>query len=91
MNESMDHYLRQLSLDLVAINNIAPSTRVELLRQIENGLSVNRPKRGWPPFWAKGKRADPINARAETVMTGKLFKELWPRGRAIAPAHGWFG
>lgn len=98
--ESMDHYLRQLSLDLVVINgydhepvnryNVAPSTRVEIVRQIGNGLSVDRVKWGWSPFWAKGKRPDPINARAETVLTGKFFKALWPTGRALAPANGWF-
>lgn len=32
----------------------------------------------------------PINARAETVVTGKFFKDLWPGGRALAPANGWF-
>jgi putative SOS response-associated peptidase YedK len=98
--ESMDHYLRQLSLDLVIINgydhepivryNVAPSTRVEVIRQVEDGLSVDRVKWGWSPFWAKGKRPDPINARAETVVTGKFFKGLWPAGRALAPANGWF-
>ncbi|HEN8798184.1 hypothetical protein HP546_01330 [Pseudomonas sp. CM25] len=98
--ESMDHYLRQLSLDLVVINgydhepinryNVAPSTRVEVVRQLDDGLSVDRVKWGWSPFWAKGKRPDPINARAETVMTGKFFKDLWPGGRALAPANGWF-
>lgn len=98
--ESMDHYLRQLSLDLVVINgydhepinryNVAPSTRVEIVRQVEGGLSVDRVKWGWSPFWAKGKRPDPINARAETVVTGKFFKGLWPGGRALAPANGWF-
>ncbi|MGE8110913.1 SOS response-associated peptidase family protein [Pseudomonas sp. NPDC086566] len=98
--ESMDHYLRQLSLDLVVINgydhepvnryNVAPSTRVEIVRQVGNGLSVDRVKWGWSPFWAKGKRPDPINARAETVVTGKFFKALWPTGRALAPANGWF-
>jgi putative SOS response-associated peptidase YedK len=96
----MDHYLRQLSLDLVVINgydhepidrfNVAPSTRVEIIRQIGEGLSVDRVKWGWSPFWAKGKRPDPINARAETVMTGRFFKGLWPVGRALAPANGWF-
>jgi len=96
----MDHYLRQLSLDLVVINgydhepvnryNVAPSTRVEIVRQVGNGLSVDRVKWGWSPFWAKGKRPDPINARAETVVTGKFFKALWPTGRALAPANGWF-
>ncbi len=98
--ESMDDYLRQLALDLVVINgydherinryNVAPSTRVELIRPVPGGLSVNRVKWGWSPFWAKGKRPDPINARAETVMTGKFFKSLWPNGRALAPANGWF-
>lgn len=52
--DSMDHYLRQLSLDLVVINgydheainryNVAPSTRVEIIRQVGNGLMVNRVK-----------------------------------------------
>lgn len=98
--ESMDHYLRQLSLDLVVINgydhepinryNVAPSTHVEIIRQVGDGLSVDRVKWGWSPFWAKGKRPDPINARAETVVTGKFFKGLWPGGRALAPANGWF-
>lgn len=100
MYESMDHYLKQLSLDLVVINgydherinryNVAPSTRVEVIRPVDGGLSVDRVKWGWSPFWAKGKRPDPINARAETVMTGKFFKGLWPGGRALAPANGWY-
>lgn len=98
--ESMDHYLRQLSLDLVVINgydhesirryNVAPSTRVEIIRQLDGSLSVDRVRWGWSPFWAKGKRPDPINARAETVVTGRFFKGLWPDGRALAPANGWF-
>ncbi len=98
--EAMDHYLKQLSLDLEVINgydherinryNVAPSTRVEIIRPAEGGVSVDRVKWGWSPFWAKGKRPDPINARAETVMTGKFFKSLWPGGRALAPANGWF-
>ena len=36
------------------------------------------------------KRPDPINARVETVMTGKFFNQLWPSGRVLAPANGWF-
>lgn len=62
--EAMDVYLRQLALDLVVINgydhdrinryNVAPSTRVELIRQNAAGLRVDRVKWGWAPFWAKG-------------------------------------
>jgi putative SOS response-associated peptidase YedK len=57
---------------------------------VDDGLSIDKVRWGWSPFWAKGKRPDPINARVETVMTGKFFKELWPNGRALAPANGWF-
>ncbi|MEF0146159.1 SOS response-associated peptidase family protein [Pseudomonas guariconensis] len=97
---AMDDYLRHLAAERTVINgydherinryNVAPSTRVELIRQTGDGLRVDRVKWGWAPFWAKGKRPDPINARAETVMTGKFFKALWPVGRALAPANGWF-
>lgn len=98
--EDMDHYLRQLELELVVINgydherinryNVAPSTRVELIRPVPGGLSVDRVKWGWSPPWAKGKRPEPINARAETVASGNFFKALWPNGRALAPANGWY-
>lgn len=70
--------------------NVAPSTRVKLIHAVEDGLQVDAVKWGWSPFWARGKRPDPINARVETVTTGKFFKQLWPRGRAIVPSEGWF-
>ncbi|PBP63383.1 hypothetical protein CCL21_27655 [Pseudomonas syringae] len=98
--ESMDHYLKELAPAQLVINgydlwpieryNVAPSTRVEIIRPTEQGLSVDKVRWGWAPFWAQGKRAAPINARVETLMTGKFFKELWPNGRALAPANGWF-
>ena len=98
--EPMDHYLRELAPQQLVINgydlwaidryNVAPTTRVEIIRPVEGGLSVDKVRWGWSPFWAKGKRPDPINARVETVTTGKFFKQLWPNGRAIAPANGWF-
>lgn len=98
--EPMDHYLRELAPQQLVINgydlwaidhyNVAPTTRVEIIRSTEGGLSVDKVRWGWSPFWAKGKRPDPINARVETVTTGKFFKDLWPNGRVIAPANGWF-
>jgi putative SOS response-associated peptidase YedK len=98
--EPMDHYLKELAAKQLVINgyelwpieryNVAPTTRVEIIRPVEEGLSVDKVKWGWSPFWAKGKRPDPINARVETVMTGKFFKQLWPNGRILAPANGWY-
>ena len=70
--------------------NVAPSTRVQVLHTTEDGLHIDAVKWGWAPFWAKGKRPDPINARVETITTGKFFKQLWPNGRAIVPSEGWY-
>jgi putative SOS response-associated peptidase YedK len=96
----MDHYLKELAPKQLVINgydlwpieryNVVPSTRVEIIRPVGDALSVDKVRWGWSPFWAKGKRPDPINARVETVMTGKFFKQLWPKGRVLAPANGWY-
>jgi putative SOS response-associated peptidase YedK len=98
--ESMDHYLKELAPRQLVINgydlwpveryNVAPSTRVEIIRPVREGLSIDKVRWGWAPFWAKGKRPDPINARVETVVTGRFFNQLWPDGRVLAPANGWF-
>ncbi|MEB0222182.1 SOS response-associated peptidase family protein [Pseudomonas sp. AB12(2023)] len=98
--EGMAVYMEELSpqgelfsgFDALPINrfNVAPSTRVQILRGADDGLHIDAVKWGWAPFWAKGKRPDPINARVETVATGKFFKHLWPDGRALVPSDGWF-
>ena len=70
--------------------NIAPRTRVSILHSEQDELRIDSVRWGWAPFWAKGKRPDPINARVETVTTGKFFKQLWPDGRALVMADGWY-
>lgn len=79
----MDHYLKRLAPKQLVINGydlwpveryiVAPSTRVEIIRPVEVGLSIDKVKWGRAPFWAKGKRPDPINARVETVITCTFF------------------
>ena len=78
--------------DAAPINryNVAPSTRVQLLHTVKDRLHIDAVKWGWAPFWAKDKRPVPINARVETVTTGKFFKQLWPNGRAVVPSEGWY-
>jgi len=70
--------------------NVPPGTRVLILHSEEKGIRIEPVHWGWAPFWAKGKRPDPINARVETVTTGKFFKQLWPERRALVAADGWY-
>lgn len=74
--ESVDHYLKELASEQLIINgcdlwpieryNVAPSTRVEIIRPLADGLGVDKVRYGWSPFWAKGKRPDLINATASS-------------------------
>jgi putative SOS response-associated peptidase YedK len=70
--------------------NVAPSTPVHILRGAEDGLHIDAVKWGWAPLWATGKRPAPINARVETVASGRFFQTIWPRGRALVPVNGWY-
>ena len=98
--EAMDHYLRELAPQQLVIDyvppepinryNVAPSTKSPVIRADDGGIRLDAVKWGWAPFWAKGKRPDPINARIETVASGKFFKALWPHGRVLVPANNWF-
>ena len=93
-------YLEVLAPDRIVVSgcdnqpigcyNVAPGTRVSILHSVDEGLRIDSVHWGWAPFWAKGKRPDPINARVETVTTGKFFKQLWPNGRALVMAVGWY-
>jgi len=100
MYEPMAHYLRELAPHQQVISyvepepvdryNIAPSTRAAVLWVDEQGLKLDKVRWGWQPFWAQGKRPPTINARSETVATSKFFKAVWPQGRVLIPANGWF-
>ena len=72
--------------------NVAPTTKVHLLHPEGEGIRMDAVPWGWAPFWAKGpgKRPPPVNARVETVATSKFFKVVWPHGRALVFADGWY-
>lgn len=98
--KSMDDYLRELGAHQLVIDyvppepvsryNVAPTTKCPVIRASTEGIHLEAVKWSWAPFWAKGKRPAPINARIETVATGKFFKPLWPQGRVLVPADNWF-
>lgn len=72
--------------------NVAPTTKAQVLHPEGKGIRLDAVPWGWAPFWAKGpgKRPQPINARVETVATSKFFKSVWPNGRALVFADGWY-
>jgi putative SOS response-associated peptidase YedK len=98
--QGLADYLRELDAEQDVISgydnvpisryNVAPGSRVLILHNADNGLRIDPCHWGWAPFWATGKRPAPINARVETVTTGKFFKALWPQGRALVMADGWY-
>lgn len=98
--QGLADYLRELQAeqdvvsgyDNTPINryNVAPGSRVLVLHNAADGLRIDPCHWGWAPFWATGRRPPPINARVETVTTGKFFKALWPQGRALVMADGWY-
>lgn len=100
MYQPMEVYLRELAPHQLVISyvepepvnryNIAPSTRVPVIVGESAGLRLEQLRWGWEPFWAKGKRPPTINARSETVATSRFFKQLWPQGRVLVPADGWY-
>ncbi|UVM54264.1 SOS response-associated peptidase family protein [Pseudomonas sp. B21-012] len=68
--------------------NVAPTTRVALLRLDDGVLHADLVRWGWRPHWATDHSA-PINARVEKVAHGPFFRSIWPH-RAIVPIDNWF-
>ena len=73
--------------------NIAPTTRVPVIRE-RNGERVCELIRwGLVPFWAKGvpTKLSTINARMETITTAASYRGPWKKGqRCILPAIGFY-
>ncbi len=66
--------------------NIAPTQKAPIIYNTGNGYAAEAVKWGWSPHWAKGGKMPPaINARVETVATGKFFRDIW-KHRAL----GWY-
>ncbi|WP_111414573.1 SOS response-associated peptidase [Billgrantia lactosivorans] len=72
--------------------NIPPGTWISGFRKVAHDAPPEQLELWWGyrPKWAKGKAAQPINARAETVATSGYFKHAFARARCIVPADGWF-
>ncbi|AHF76768.1 hypothetical protein Sant_1715 [Sodalis praecaptivus] len=68
--------------------NVCPGMKVLLLSERHDQLHLDPVFWGYKPEWWD--KPPLINARGETAATGRMFKSLWNRGRAVIPADGWY-
>lgn len=68
--------------------NVAPHSRVDLIRASGDGLIWVQEKWGWQPSWATPVKSD-INTTREKVVSSKYFQQIWPH-RALLCADGWY-
>ncbi len=72
--------------------NIAPSQHVPVVRLNSKGeRTLSLVRWGLIPSWTKGKpKVQPINARAETVDSGGMFRQAFERRRCLVPIDGFY-
>jgi putative SOS response-associated peptidase YedK len=72
--------------------NVAPSTKVPVIRLIEDERVLSLMHWGLIPGWAKDPKIGykTINARAETVATKPAFRAAYKARRCLIPANGFY-
>jgi putative SOS response-associated peptidase YedK len=71
--------------------NVAPSQVLPIVTQSEGQIVLRDARWGFVPFWTKGKpKAQPINARAETVADSGMFRRAFQQRRCLVPADGFY-
>lgn len=76
--------------DLTPRYNTAPSLRVPIVVAADGGRRLRMARWGFRPAWAKGGALAPINAKAETLATSRMFQDSFARGRCLVPADGFY-
>ena len=77
------------SADDIDRYNVAPHSRVDLLRRVGEGLVWTQERWGWSPSWAKAPVRSDINATREKAAHSAYFRQVWPN-RALLCADGWY-
>lgn len=71
--------------------NMAPSRKVLVFHDDDNGRVAELLTWGFIPSWADSKEAQkPINARVETAASKPYFRRAWKTSRCVIPADGWY-
>jgi putative SOS response-associated peptidase YedK len=76
--------------DLTPRYNTAPSLRVPVVVAAAGGRRLLMARWGFRPAWARGGAPAPINAKAETLATSRMFREALEGGRCLVPADGFY-
>lgn len=70
--------------------NVAPSSKVPVIRLDADKLTLVNCHWGLIPHWARDTKIQPINARAETIAEKPFFKSSFRNRRCLLPANGYY-
>ena len=76
--------------DLAPRYNVSPSQTVPIITASDRVRRLVVARWGFRPAWVKDSKLAPINARAETVATSRLFAAAVRDGRCLVPATGFY-
>jgi putative SOS response-associated peptidase YedK len=76
--------------DIIARYNVAPSQPVPIVVARNGERALVMARWGFHPAWMTGTRVAPINAKAETVATSRMFEGALRHGRCLVPADGFY-
>jgi putative SOS response-associated peptidase YedK len=76
--------------DLGPRYNVAPSQPVPIVVGHNGGRRLVMAKWGFHPAWMKDSTLAPINAKAETIGTSRMFQGALKHARCLVPADGFY-
>jgi len=76
--------------DLTPRYNVAPLQPVPIVVAHDGGRQLVMAKWGFHPVWMKSGTPAPINAKAETVATSRMFQAAVKHHRCLVPADGFY-
>ena len=70
--------------------NVAPSQRIPIVIEADGSRALLLARWGFRPHWMRASKLAPINARAETAGTSRMFRDALQRTRCLVPADGFY-
>ncbi|MDU4253724.1 SOS response-associated peptidase [Pseudomonas sp.] len=70
--------------------NVAPGTRVLMLREENGARHADLARWGLTPAWLKDLSRTPAHARTETIAEQPMFRDAFAQRRCLLPANGFY-